>query len=79
MEKRIDLQSFDEDAILQSRTRRTMAGSKGQQFDRDRYELARVGKKQVLKVSAVPAYTHTYADVFPSWSDSGSVASDWYR
>ncbi|KAF2824244.1 amino acid transporter [Ophiobolus disseminans] len=48
MEKRIDLQSFDEDG-LRTRGKGSVSGSKGQDFDRDRYELARVGKQQVLK------------------------------
>jgi len=53
MEKRIDLQNFD-DVILRSRGRGMLSESKGQEFDRDRYELARVGKEQVLKVSRRP-------------------------
>jgi hypothetical protein len=50
MEKRIDLQNFDDDH-LRARGKGSLLESKGQEFDRDRYELARVGKKQVLKVS----------------------------
>lgn len=50
MEKRIDLQGFDDD-ILRARGKSSISESKGnQEFDRDRYELARVGKQQVLKV-----------------------------
>ena len=49
MEKGIDLQTFDED--LRARNKGSISESKGQDFDRDRYELARVGKQQVLKVS----------------------------
>ncbi|EUC44350.1 hypothetical protein COCMIDRAFT_27322 [Bipolaris oryzae ATCC 44560] len=49
MEKRIRLQNVDDEGVIRPRERRLMAGSKGQEFDRDRYELARVGKEQVLK------------------------------
>ncbi|KAJ5057878.1 amino acid/polyamine transporter I [Bipolaris maydis] len=49
MEKRIHLQNIDDEGVLQPRERRLVSGSKVQQFDRDRYELARVGKEQVLK------------------------------
>jgi choline transport protein len=49
MEKRVDLQTFD-DAVLRARGQGSLSESKGQDFDRDRYELARVGKQQVLKV-----------------------------
>jgi len=49
MEKRIDLQAFDDD-VLRARRKGSVSESKGQDFDRDRYELARVGKQQVLKV-----------------------------
>ncbi|UPX20732.1 uncharacterized protein EKO05_0010955 [Ascochyta rabiei] len=48
MEKHIDLQSFDGD-ILRNRGKDSISDAKGQEFDRDRYELARVGKEQVLK------------------------------
>ena len=48
MEKGIDLQTFDDD--LRARNKGSISESKGQDFDRDRYELARVGKQQVLKV-----------------------------
>ncbi|KAJ4362981.1 hypothetical protein N0V83_010098 [Neocucurbitaria cava] len=47
MEKRIDLQTFDDD--LRARNKGSISESKGQDFDKDRYELARVGKQQVLK------------------------------
>ncbi|CAO2652761.1 Nn.00g021720.m01.CDS01 [Neocucurbitaria sp. VM-36] len=47
MEKGIDLQTFDDD--LRARNKGSISESKGQDFDRDRYELARVGKQQVLK------------------------------
>ena len=49
MEKRINLQAFDDDS-LRARDKGSVSDSKGQGFDRDRYELARVGKQQVLKV-----------------------------
>ena len=49
MEKRINLQTFDDDS-LRARGKGSVSDSKGQGFDRDRYELARVGKQQVLKV-----------------------------
>ena len=49
MEKHIDLQAFDGD-ILRNRGKDSISEVKGQEFDRDRYELARVGKEQVLKV-----------------------------
>jgi choline transport protein len=50
MEKNIDLQTFEDDN-LRARRRGSISEAKGaQDFDRDRYELARVGKEQVLKV-----------------------------
>lgn len=49
MEKHIDLQDFDDD-VIRARRVGSVAESKGKDFDQDRYELARVGKKQVLKV-----------------------------
>lgn len=52
MEKHIDLQSFDDD-VLRARGKGSVSELKGQDFDRDRYELARVGKQQVLKVRKV--------------------------
>jgi choline transport protein len=71
MEKRIDLQTFGDDH-LRARGKDSMSESKGQEFDRDRYELARVGKEQVLKVR------FTFADGVPG-SDRLSVGSVWYR
>jgi choline transport protein len=51
MEKGIDLHTFDDD-VVRARGKGSIAESKAAQgFDRDRYELARVGKQQVLKVS----------------------------
>jgi len=52
MEKHIELQRFGHEP-LRPRGRRSISEGKGQQFDHDRYELAKVGKKQVLKVGAV--------------------------
>lgn len=49
MEKRINLRTFDDDS-LRARGKGSVSDAKGQKFDRDRYELARVGKEQVLKV-----------------------------
>ncbi|XP_014552009.1 hypothetical protein COCVIDRAFT_111346 [Bipolaris victoriae FI3] len=49
MEKRIHLQNIDDEGVIRPRERRLVSQSKGQEFDRDRYELARVGKEQVLK------------------------------
>jgi hypothetical protein len=49
MEKRMELQSMDDD-VLRARGKGSISEMKGQEFDRDRYELARVGKEQVLKV-----------------------------
>lgn len=53
MEKSIDLQTFDDD-VPRNRGKGSIAESKGkEEFDNDRYELARVGKQQVLKVCAL--------------------------
>jgi hypothetical protein len=49
MEKRMELQAMDDD-VLRARGKGSISEMKGQEFDRDRYELARVGKEQVLKV-----------------------------
>lgn len=49
MEKSIDLQNFDHNAF-QHQGRDSVSESKGRDVDRDRLELARVGKTQVLKV-----------------------------
>ncbi|KAF1361234.1 amino acid transporter [Lizonia empirigonia] len=48
MEKQIDLQTFGGE-VLRNRGKDSISDVKGQEFDRDRYELARVGKEQVLK------------------------------
>lgn len=52
MEKGIDLQTMGEDAIRNRARAGSMSEAKGQEWDQDRYELARVGKKEVLKVGA---------------------------
>lgn len=50
MEKVIDMRAFD-DEVLRNRGGGSVSDAKGfTDFDRDRYELARAGKKQVLKV-----------------------------
>jgi len=51
MEKHIELQRFNHEP-LRPRGRGSVSEGKGRQFDNDRYELAKVGKKQVLKVGA---------------------------
>lgn len=50
MEKHVELQNFDSDMLRNRRDKDSISDVKGQEFDRDRYELARVGKEQVLKV-----------------------------
>jgi hypothetical protein len=61
MEKTMDLQTLDDEL----RHRRLSASeAKGGEFDRDRYELARAGKQQVLKVSTGKLMTSTHnADI----------------
>ncbi|KAH6611948.1 amino acid/polyamine transporter I [Boeremia exigua] len=49
MEKHIELQTFGGDALRNRHDKDSLSDVKGQEFDRDRYELARVGKEQVLK------------------------------
>jgi choline transport protein len=49
MEKNIDLQSFDDDG-LRARGKGSISETQKQEY-RDRLDLARVGKQQVLKVS----------------------------
>jgi hypothetical protein len=46
----IDLQTCGNDAVRARHRAGSISESKGQEFDNDRYELARVGKQQVLKV-----------------------------
>jgi choline transport protein len=52
MEKSIDLQTLD-DELRQRRKNSVSEAKDANDFDRDRYELARAGKQQVLKVSSV--------------------------
>ncbi|OSS47615.1 hypothetical protein B5807_07485 [Epicoccum nigrum] len=50
MEKQHELQDLDRRVVLRNRRDKdSLSGVKGQEFDRDRYELAKVGKEQVLK------------------------------
>jgi hypothetical protein len=50
MEKNMDLQHFDDDG-LRARGKGSISDQKkAGDFDQDRYDLARVGKEQVLKV-----------------------------
>lgn len=50
MEKHVELQTFEGDMLRNRRDKDSISDAKGHEFDRDRYELARVGKEQVLKV-----------------------------
>lgn len=50
MEKHVELQTFNNDGLRNRREKDSISEVKGADFDRDRYELARVGKEQVLKV-----------------------------
>jgi hypothetical protein len=68
MEKTIDLHTFD-DELRQRKT--SVSEAKGADFDRDKYELARAGKKQVLKVSTRFVWS------MPRKANSQSAASDW--
>jgi hypothetical protein len=77
MEKHVELQAFDRDVLRHRLEKDSISDLKGGGFDNDRdrqdqLELARVGKKQVLKVC-----THL------SWgvrvADSYSVALAWCR
>jgi hypothetical protein len=49
MEKTVELQTLEDEVL--HRKGRTVSETKAASFDRDRYELARAGKQQVLKVS----------------------------
>jgi choline transport protein len=49
MEKNMDMQNFDDG--LRARGKNSISDQKRTpEFDQDRYDLARVGKEQVLKV-----------------------------
>jgi hypothetical protein len=50
MEKTIELQTLDEEVLHRRRNASVSESKAPSDFDRDRLELARVGKKQVLKV-----------------------------
>lgn len=68
MEKGIEFQTLDDEGVRQ-RGGGSLSEAKPASFDRDRYELARVGKQQVLKVSH---FSHVKKS-----SNSVSVASGW--
>ena len=70
MEKAFELQTLDEE-VLHFRGQRLVSESKmASDFDRDRYELARAGKQQVLKV-------RPFVSIFGFMLTSSSVASGW--
>ena len=50
MEKHVELQTFNNDGLRNRGDKDSISEVKGAEFDRDRYELAKVGKEQVLKV-----------------------------
>lgn len=50
MEKHVELRNINGEMLRNRRDKDSISDTKGQEFDRDRYELARVGKEQVLKV-----------------------------
>jgi hypothetical protein len=52
MEKVLEFQTLDDDGV-HHRGGGSLSEAKPVSFDRDSYELARVGKEQVLKVSAL--------------------------
>lgn len=54
MEKHVELQTFNNDGLRNRRDKDSISEAKGAEFDRDRYELAKVGKEQVLKVGCHP-------------------------
>lgn len=51
MEKVLEFQTLDDEGLRQ-RGHGSLSDAKPPSFDRDRYDLARVGKQQVLKVSS---------------------------
>lgn len=57
MEKALEFQTLDDDGVRQ-RGGGSLSEAKPASFDRDRYELARVGKQQVLKVSRILSNGH---------------------
>lgn len=68
MEKHVELAAFNNDGLRNRRDKDSISEVKGTDFDRDRYELARVGKEQVLKVCHL---------VFQTGSRLMSTASLW--
>ena len=52
MEKTLEFQTLDDEGVRQ-RDGGSLSEAKPVSFDKDRYELARVGKQQVLKVGNV--------------------------
>lgn len=72
MEKHVELAAFNNDGLRNRRDKDSISEVKGADFDRDRYELARVGKEQVLKV-----FHHIFA--YQIKADVHSVASAWCR
>lgn len=72
MEKHVELRTLDGDMLRFRRDKDSVSDAKCQEFDRDRYELARVGKEQVLKVRTHQSRGFLVADIH-------SVALVWYR
>ena len=70
MEKHVELADFNNDGLRNRRDKDSISEAKGADFDRDRYELARVGKEQVLKVCHRVVESSFIADIH-------SVASAW--
>lgn len=58
MEKTIELQTLDDEVVHRRRMASVSESKAASDFDRDRYELARAGKKQVLKVG------HTFQEAY---------------
>jgi len=50
MDKMIEFQTLNDEGVHQRARVGSVSEIKAASFDRDRYELARVGKQQVLKV-----------------------------
>lgn len=72
MEKHVELAAFDNDGLRNRRDKDSISEVKGADFDRDRYDLAKVGKEQVLKVFGHRSEDQINADIY-------SVASAWCR
>ena len=71
MEKAVELQTLDEEVLFHRGKRLVPESKMIDDFDRDRYDLARAGKKQVLKVCSVIS-VHAFLD-----ANFYSAASDW--